>query len=47
MFGTCEACERTAAHAGKVRGSELSEGGIETVSREMKIFDACMRGLAQ
>jgi hypothetical protein len=26
--------------AGKVRGSELSQGGVETIGREMKIFNA-------
>jgi len=40
MSSTCEACERTTAHTGKVRGSELSEGSVETIGREMKIFNA-------
>ena len=30
----------TTAHAVKVRGSELSKGGVETIGREMKIFNA-------
>jgi hypothetical protein len=40
VSATREACERTAAHTGKVRGSELSKGSIETIGREMKIFNA-------
>jgi hypothetical protein len=47
VSATREACERTATHAGKIRGSELSEGSIETISREMKIFNACEENWGQ